>query len=179
MPVTLKLVEKAKTSLAAGKVKPKEKEAFLADDPKGAATPPDSIGAKHRVLVVDDSPVILKAFEVKLQASGFLVTTVANAGAVASTAEETKAELIILDINFPDGGAMQWNGFTIMQWVRHFPELSNIPVILISGSCPPQCEEKCLAAGALGFFQKPVEYKALLAMILKVLGPAPVSPAAP
>lgn len=171
MPVSYKLVEKPKAPPVSSRTrgKEREKDAFLPDDPKSAAQLPVPLGPPHQVLVVDDNPTILKAFELKLKASGFAVATVSNAGAVASTAEETKAELIILDINFPDGGAMQWNGFTIMQWVRHFPELSTIPVILISGSNPPQCEEKCLAAGAVAFFPKPVEYPALLKVILRTI----------
>ncbi|HWW03302.1 MAG TPA: response regulator [Candidatus Acidoferrum sp.] len=170
MPITLKLAEKKKQPALPGKPKEKEKEPFLPDDPKAAPAPPEPVGRKHRILVVDDNPVVLKAFEIKLKANGFEVTTTPNGANVASTVEEAKAELIILDINFPASGAMQWTGFTIMQWVRHFPELAKIPVILITGSDPSAYKDKCLAAGAVAFFQKPVDYKELLAVLLKTLG---------
>lgn len=169
MPIALKLAEKKKQPALPGKVKAKEKEPFLADDPKATPEPPSVIGRKHRILVVDDNPVVLKAFELKLKASGFEVTTTSNGANVASAAEEARAEMIILDINFPPSGAMQWTGFTIMEWVRRFPELAKLPFILITGSDLAAYKEKCLAAGAVAFFQKPVDYKELLAVLRKTL----------
>ena len=117
--------------------------------------------------MVDDNPVVLKAFEFKLKASGFAVTTISDATNAASVAEKTAAELIVLDINFPSVPSssvrLDWNGYTIMHWLRRFPKLSGIPVILISG-------EEALAAGAVAFFEKPVPYADLLAAILPALG---------
>src|SRR5438477_6893397 len=89
----------------------KEKEPFLPEEAQ--ADPADAIGQQRSILVVDDNPVVLKAFELKLRACGFRVTTTSTSAAVASTAERAKAELIILDINFPPVGALEWNGFTI------------------------------------------------------------------
>ena len=167
MPVTLKLADKKKPPGLPGRTKEKEKAPFVPDDAKAAPEPPTPTGRKHRILVVDDNPVVLKAFELKLKASGFEVTTTPNGANVASAAEEARAELIILDINFPPSGAMQWSGFTIMQWVRRFPELARIPVILITGSDGSAFKDKCLAAGAIAFFQKPVDYQELLAVLVK------------
>jgi CheY-like chemotaxis protein len=168
MPISLHLVEKSEPpKRGTKKPSPKEKDAFLQESAaeNQAAAP---LGKNHRILVVDDNPVVLKAFELKLKADGFLVTTITNSAAVASTAEQNQTELIILDINFPPGGAMEWNGFTVMQWLGRFPELTRIPVILISGSDAAEYRDKALAAGAVGFFQKPVVYKEILEAILKV-----------
>jgi CheY-like chemotaxis protein len=173
MPISLRLVEKAETP-AKGRKRPapplpKEKEAFLADAPAGT-NPPESVGKNRRILIVDDNPVVLKAFELKLKSDGFAVTTTVNGAAVASSAEQAQAELIVLDVNFPPGGAMEWNGFTVIQWLNRFPELARVPVILISGSEAAEYKEKALAAGAVAFFQKPVVYKEILEVILKTLG---------
>ena len=81
----------------------------------------------------------------------------------------TKAELIILDLNFPAEGAVQWSGLTVMQWLRRFPELATVPVILVSGSDAAQHKEKALAEGAVAFFQKPVKYQELLSAVLQAL----------
>jgi CheY-like chemotaxis protein len=135
------------------------------------------VGRNRNILVVDDNPVVLKAFELKLKSDGFGVSTTTNSAAVASTAEQNQAELIILDINFASGGDIEWNGFTVIQWMRRFPELARIPIILISGSEAAQYKEKALAAGAVAFFQKPVVYKEILEVILKTLGEPPGQPA--
>ena len=172
MAILLQLSKKGDKPTAKGKAEVTEKDPFL---PEG--TPPENpsapIGRNRRILVVDDNPVVLKAFELKLKSDGFAVTTTTNSGAVASAAEQSQAELIVLDINFPPGGAMEWNGFTVMQWLNRFPELSKIPVILISGSEASEYKAKAIAAGAVAFFQKPVAYKEILEVILKALGERP------
>ncbi len=148
-----------------------EKPPFAPDT--AAALPENStlqaLGRNRRILVVDDNPVVLKAFELKLKANGFAVTTVTNAAGVASAADTAKAQLIILDVNFPSGAGPDWSGFTVMQWLRRFPELAAIPIILISGEDAATHKEKAMAEGAVAFFQKPVNYQELLATILRAL----------
>jgi two-component system cell cycle response regulator DivK len=154
-----------------------EKLPLLQDSAHSApeTEPPAPIGRDRRILVVDDNEVVLKAFEMKLRASGFKVFTTPKPGDVASCADECKAELILLDINFSPPGytAMEWNGFGVIQWLRRFPELASIPVILMSGADSAKCEEKALASGAVAFFSKPVDYPKLLATILQYLGDKP------
>jgi CheY-like chemotaxis protein len=154
-----------------------EKKPFLREsaEPAIEARPSAPVGQNRRILVVDDNEVVLKAFEVKLRASGFSVFTTSKPGAVASSAEESRAELILLDINFPPPGytAMEWNGFGVMLWLRRFPELAAIPVILVSGADSAKYKDKALAAGAAAYFQKPVDYPMLLAAILDCLGESP------
>ena len=177
MPISLHLINQGKdkpekSPKGPRRPVPKEKEALLQDDP--SASPATPVGGNRRILIVDDNPVVLKAFELKLKSDGFVVTTSTNSATVASTAEQTHTQLIILDINFPAGGAMEWNGFTVIQWMRRFPELTNIPIILITGSEAAEYKDKALAAGAIAFFQKPVVYKDLLETILKIV-PVPAA----
>ena len=175
MKITLKLA--ADAGKPVNKRPAKEKSAFLEEKPpvlsrnKAPASPavPSSPGTGRRILVVDDNPIVLKAFEFKLRASGFIVTTIGDAAAVASAAENSEAELIILDINFSDGHGSDWTGYTSMKWLQRFPKLAGIPVILISGEDAHQHQEKSIAAGAVAFFQKPVAYPELLAVILRAL----------
>ena len=173
MPIALKLISQPLDPKPAKRVRMrvKEKEAFV---PEGEPTvsppkPEAPVGANHRILVADDNPVVLRAFELKLKNLGFQVSTTGNPETVASMVEREKAELVILDINFGSGGAIDWNGFNVLQWLRRFPELAGIPVIFITGSEAPQFKDKALAGGAAGFFQKPVDFNELLQQILQVL----------
>ena len=151
----------------------REKDAFAVEVAAGApsSSSPNLPGRPRRILVVDDNPVVLKAFELKLKSCGFEVTTLANASAVASTAGRIEADLIILDINFPASGAVGWTGFTIKQWLARFPELAAIPVIMVSGSEAADYEPKARAAGAAAFFRKPVVLPELLVTIDRLLAP--------
>jgi CheY-like chemotaxis protein len=163
---------------------PREKEALLREPaPAPVLQTPAAVGKNRKLLVVDDNPVVLKAFEIKLKASGFCVITTESGATVARVAEQEKPELIISDINFPPttdlhaNSGLTWSGFSIMQWLSRFPELSKIPVILVTGAEIKQYQQQALAAGAVALFQKPVDYRQLLEVIVKTLGdvlpPAP------
>jgi CheY-like chemotaxis protein len=172
MDKPLKMVGETKKGAGLPNQPPKEKPAFASDEvPATSGTkPPATIGAGQKILVVDDNPVVLKAFELKLQANGFTVMTTSTAGSVVSVAEKAAPELIILDINFPPSGGSDWSGYTAMQWLRRFPNLAGIPVILMSGDDSKPHKQKALTAGAVAFFQKPVQFPELLSAILRALG---------
>jgi CheY-like chemotaxis protein len=154
---------------------PKEELPFVGS---GGVAPGDrlaqpGIGAGRKILVVDDNPVVLKAFELKLKALGFHVLTATEGAGAVSTARQERPDLIVLDINFPpDVGAagLQWNGFTIMQWMQRFNEAAGIPVIIITGSDPEKFKERALAAGAVAFFQKPINNEEFLITVRRILG---------
>ena len=139
-------------------------------DPELVAEFQKPIGHGRKILVADDNPVVLAAFEMKLKSSGFTVVTTPDAVEVARTVEKNGSELIILDINFPTTVGCDWNGFTIMRWLRRLPDLGRIPVILISGEESAKYRERALAEGAVAFFEKPVVYSELLAKIVQALG---------
>lgn len=169
MKITLKLAPDTKKPV--NERPPKEKSPFLEEKLPAVSggKAPAAPNTGRRILVVDDNPIVLKAFELKLRASGFMVTTILNVAAVASAAESSEAELIILDINFSDGQGSDWTGYTSMKWLQRFPKLSKIPVILISGEDAKQHKAKALAAGAVAFFEKPVPYPELLAAVFSAL----------
>ena len=170
MALSLRLTVKDRAS-AKGNAPRVEKEALLQAAPGDVTTNPACpVGKNRKILVVDDNPVVLKAFQLKLKASGFAVVTSENGAAVARTAEEEAPDLIILDINLITGATMEWSGFMIIQWLRRFPELARIPVILMTGTDIKEYAERAHAAGAVALFQKPVDYHQLLSAILQALG---------
>jgi len=171
MGIVLKLKTDAKKAARPPALPDMEKPPFLPEDAPASSNtkPPETVGRNRSILVVDDNQVVLKAFELKLKASGFAVTTISHAENVASAADTAKAELIILDVNFPSGAGLDWTGFTVMQWLRRFPELATVPVILISGEGSPKHKEKALGEGAVAFFQKPVNFQEFLATMLRTL----------
>ena len=131
-----------------------------------------SEGANGTILVVDDNPVVLKAFDLKLKSIGFKVITATDGSSAVSTARQEKPNIIVLDISFPpDVGSsgLQWDGFSIMEWMRRFKEVADIPVIIITSSDPAKYKERALAAGAVGFFQKPIDHEEFLATVQKVI----------
>ena len=95
---------------------------------------------------------------------------------VVSTAEEAisyvnkwapfqqvlKPELILLDINLPQG-----NGFGVLIEVKENPELCNIPVVILTSSTCDYDKEFALKNGADYYMEKPLDIPALKAFLLE------------
>jgi two-component system KDP operon response regulator KdpE len=132
---------------------------------------------RKKILVVDDSPLILKVMSMKLTANGYDVVTAEDGGAAVSAARTEKPDLILLDLSFPPdvahGGGVGWDGFLIMNWLRRLEEAKDIPIIVITGGEPAQFRDRALAAGAANFFHKPIDNDALLTVIRQTLGDHP------
>src|SRR5258705_13697785 len=93
---------------------------------------------RKRILVVDDSPIILKTLSMKLKSSGYDVLTAEDGAVAVSTARRERPNLILLDLVFPPdvahGGGVPWDGFLIMDWLKRMEEAKDIPIIIITGA---------------------------------------------
>jgi CheY-like chemotaxis protein len=129
---------------------------------------------QKRILIVDDSRVILKALSTTLAAYGYHPITAEDGGQAISIVRQQKLDLILLDITFPPdvahGGGVAWDGFLIMDWMRRMDEGKNVPIIILTGADPGKYEERCFAAGAVAFIQKPFEADQVMALIQQALG---------
>jgi len=143
--------------------------------PVAVGTPQTATTAK-KILVVDDSIVILKTLSMKLKSSGYHVLTAADGATAVSTVRRERPDLILLDITFPPdvahGGGVPWDGFLIINWLRRMDEAKDIPIILITGTDPAQFKDRAVEAGVAGYFQKPINNDELLATIRQTLGEA-------
>lgn len=161
----------------AAPVPTREKQPFL---PEEAVSPAESaaqaaIGVGRKILVVDDNPIVVKALELKLKASGFSVMTAPDGAEGLRTARKEKPALIVLDINLRAGdvfSSLNWDGINIMQWLRKVQDVSHIPVVILTMEDPSRYREATVAGGAAAFFQKPVDFKKFLAAIRQLLGDA-------
>jgi two-component system, OmpR family, KDP operon response regulator KdpE len=151
---------------------------------------PQSTMNRKKILVVDDSLVILKTVSMKLTANGYDVVTAEDGSAAVSAVRMQKPDLILLDLSFPPdvahGGGVAWDGFLIMNWLRRLEEAKHIPIIVITGGDPAKCKDRALAAGAANVFHKPINNDALLTLIRETLAkstaeppPTDVSPPSP
>lgn len=124
---------------------------------------------QKKILIVDDSLLVLRALSMKVKAAGYEVLLAEDGAAAVSTARRERPDLILLDILFPPdvahGGGIPWDGFLIMDWVRRMDGGKDIPIIVMTSGDPAKLKERSLAAGALAFFQKPINNDELLATI--------------
>jgi CheY-like chemotaxis protein len=130
--------------------------------------------SQKKILIVDDSPIILKTLSMKLKASGYAALTAEDGAGAVGTVRRERPDLILLDLTFPPdvahGGGVPWDGFLIMNWLRRIDEAQGIPIIVITGGDAAQYKDQAMAAGAVSFFQKPIDNDELLTVIRQTLG---------
>lgn len=133
---------------------------------------------KKKILVVDDDPVILKAFTIKLQASDYQVLTAARGAEAISAVRTEKPDAILLDLNFPDDfGSVAWDGFRIMEWLKRLSGGTKTPIFVISGGDPDKYVARARELGAVAFFRKPIVHEELVAALQRALVSEPVATA--
>jgi CheY-like chemotaxis protein len=152
-----------------------EPGALLSLTPEPASAP----SGPHvpKILVADDNVVILKALSIKLKSKGYEVRTAMDGSTAVSCVRRDKPDLIILDINFPPdvahGGGISWDGFLILDWLRRIDEVRNTPIIFITSGESAKFREKAMSAGAVAFFQKPIDQEEMLRVIHHTVGEPP------
>ena len=133
-------------------------------------TDPTGVPAK-KILVVDDNEIVIKTISLKLQGAGYQVITAMDGSEAVALARKESPDLILLDISFPpDVGGVPWDGFRIMEWFHRLDNTKKIPIIVITGNEEPKTKERATTAGAVAFFQKPLEHDYLLKVVRATLG---------
>jgi CheY-like chemotaxis protein len=140
--------------------------------PLGLAT--SHVVGRKKILVVDDNMVVRKMVGMGLQKNGYEVLEAADGGTALGIVRTKKPDLILLDIFFPPdvavGGGAAWDGFHIMEWLRRMDHARDVPIMMMTGSNPEEYRVRSLKAGAVAFFQKPVDQEELLAAVHRTFG---------
>src|SRR5438128_6040302 len=123
---------------------------------------------RKRILVIDDSVVLLKALSIKLRTHGYEVLTAVDSAGAVSAVRRQRPDLVLLDIDFPPDS---WDGFAMLNWLRRMDEAKDIPVMVITGGELTKYKDRCHAAGVSDFFLKPIDHEELLTAIDRTLKP--------
>ena len=118
-----------------------------------------------KVLVIDDDPIARQILGAVLKKCNAEALMAADAMAALTLAQKHRPDLIILDLGLPAGG-----GYSVLKRLQMFPALSTIPVLVISGLNRAENEPLALAAGAVGYIEKPATPEQLTAAIERLLG---------
>ncbi len=81
-------------------------------------------------------------------------------------AAQHRPELILLDLDLPD-----MHGSDVLAALKRDPELSGIPVVVISADATPGQTKRLLKAGAYAYLTKPLDVKRFLDMLDAMLSP--------
>jgi CheY-like chemotaxis protein len=120
----------------------------LEDLPRRFAT---VVGARRRVLIVDDSEIVARLLEEELRGKGFQIRYAPDAESATSLLlrRETRPDLILLDINMP-----RVNGAQFCRFVKRNDRFRGIKVILCSGDARERVQAVAAECGADGYVFK-------------------------
>ncbi len=83
--------------------------------------------AGETILVIDDSPTILRVVQLVLTKAGFTVNTAADGEEGIARARAERPALILLDFVMP-----KMNGYQVCRALAESADLKDIPVVLMS-----------------------------------------------
>jgi DNA-binding response OmpR family regulator len=120
---------------------------------------------KKRILLVDDSEVVLAMTGDALASSGFEVITATN-GLEANRYlfQRDKPDIVIIDVMIPI-----LNGNKTAKLLKQNENTKQIPVILMSAKPADELRRLVVESGADGFVQKPIQIPLLVRQIEETL----------
>jgi CheY-like chemotaxis protein len=107
--------------------------------------------SNKKVLIADDNEVSFAYLEVLLKRMGFISIHVKNGLELLKLIKHEKPNFILLDIGM---GTM--DGLTALKAVKEDKQISDIPVIMVSGDDSKETIAKCRRLGCVGYLIKPV-----------------------
>ena len=114
-------------------------------------------GKTRCILAIDDEPLMLTLIERILLSEGYRVLLAGDGASALSLAKEENPDLILLDIMMPGQ-----SGFETLEKIR---EITNAPVIMLTGRRDTETVQKTIDAGADDFLKKPFRPNELIARI--------------
>src|SRR4029453_5747132 len=122
-----------------------------------------TVTSPPRILVVDDTPLVLDVVRTSLEAEGYEVTTCLESKQAVRLAQETRPAVIMLDIVMPEV-----SGWEVLALLRADPAFVMTPVIVCSAYVAEalgRLEELKGPDQHLGLLPKPFELEELLEVV--------------
>ena len=146
-------------------------KAPIASSPAAGTAPEKSVTVLH----VDDDPndtALLQAasrkadvgFELQNVEDGEEAMAYLNGiGKYQDREQFRMPSLVLLDLKMPRA-----TGFEIMKWIRHHPRLSQLPIVVLSGSELQDDIRNAYAEGANSYLVKPLGFEALVDLVKSI-----------
>ena len=128
---------------------------------------------KARVLLIEDNPQNRYLATFLLNQRGHEVFQAESGPQGLALAAQMLPDLILLDIQLPG-----MDGHAVARALKSDPQLQSIPIVAVTSYAMVGDREKILAAGALGYIEKPINPETFVSEVERYLAP-PSEEAAP
>ena len=108
--------------------------------------------ANETILIVDDSPPLLKLAAMLLRNEAYIVHVASSADQALATLRVLRPALILIDLQLPDV-----NGLELTRQIRQIANLGRVVIIAMTGISRRGIEQESLDAGCNGFIAKPFD----------------------
>jgi CheY-like chemotaxis protein len=116
------------------------------------------------VMVVEDDEFARKLIGKALQDRDYDLVFAEDGAAAVGVLRRIRPDLILMDVNLPDT-----DGVALTGRIKAAPELSDIPVLMLTGEARRETLESSMGAGAAGFIVKPFTRESLLGKLDRFL----------
>ncbi len=115
----------------------------------------------HRILVIDDAPDLALVMRMLLERAGHEVISADNGRSGLRRFYEDRPDLVVLDLRMPE-----LDGWQTLERLR---DLSDVPVLVVSGQSPAPDELARLRPGVDAFLPKPALGTSLIGQVGELL----------
>jgi two-component system nitrogen regulation response regulator NtrX len=116
------------------------------------------------ILIVDDEKNIRRTLQMVLGGAGFDTLEASSAEEALTLLDEREVDLAIFDLKLP-----KLSGLEALSRIRSRPELTRLPVIVISGHASVAEAVEAVQMGATDFFEKPLDRDRVLVSVHNAL----------
>lgn len=115
---------------------------------------------KGTILLIDDSPTVLKMVAPILEAEGYIVNTALSGVEGIKSAEVDVPDLILLDIVMPG-----IDGYEVARHIKSHAKLRLLPIIFLTGKTAAKDIVKGFECGCVDYIVKPFNTAVLIARV--------------
>ena len=119
-----------------------------------------------KILIIEDEPALVKAFEVRLRTEGYEPVAAFDGEEGLRKAREEAPDLIILDLMLP-----RIEGYEICRRLKSDENCEHIPIMMVTVKSQDEDRAKGFRMGADEYVVKPFEWDNLLGKVNSLVGP--------
>jgi CheY-like chemotaxis protein len=119
---------------------------------------------RDTILVVEDYPLSRELVVDLLEAAGYTVLQAEDGRGLLERVQAERPDLILLDLQLPGV-----DGFTLARQLTADPATRTIPLLAMSAYARQEEEAQAMAAGCRGVLAKPLDTRAVLSTVARVL----------
>ena len=123
----------------------------------------NGLGARPRILIVDDEPQVLEVLAKTLSSADYEVDTVADGPTALEYLQNNSYDLLVTDLKMPG-----MDGLAVIRETRR--KFGDLPVIVITGFSTEAYAIEALNLGVSGYLTKPFRMPRVLQAAAKALG---------